>query len=225
MILVIDQTVHRASIYADMLHYMGVIAKPESYKSALGEVSLRYRAIIIVNPECLPDAEDYLRHLCTYAHRTPIFAISKNPRDIPVPDAFAISFDDAIYSSTLLSRIADYCKQNALPVPGTYALAGIDASVDRGYVTFFDTPLSLTRTESMILRYLISVYPASAQIDEILAFAYRDSRRPEQSSVRAHICIINKKFRKIRGRSLISHKSGIGYSVITPIDILSAKSV
>lgn len=225
MILVIDKTLHRAAAYADMLHYMGVVARAEGYKTALAEASLCYRAAVIVNPTDLPDMQDYLRRLASYIGKAPIFAIVGNREDIPRTVGFADCFDDGIYSSTLMCRIADYCAKNALKVPGTYVLSGIDASIDRGEVMLFDTAIPLTRTERMILRYLISVYPSSADAEKILKYAYRPSRRPEESSVRAHICIINKKFRKIIGRSLISHKCGEGYSVITPSDILNTSTL
>ena len=68
----------------------------------------------------------------------------------------------------------------------------------------------------MIVKYLIRTYPRPTSAEEILRYAYRESRTPEISNIRTHISIINKKFRKLTERNLIEMSFGKGYRVLTP---------
>lgn len=96
---------------------------------------------------------------------------------------------------------------------GAYTGGGIDASVDAAGVFCSGERIPLTRTETMIVRYLIHRSPRSATAEEILAHAFRQTRAPEPTSVRTHISIINKKFRETVGRPLTAPSDDGTYSL------------
>ena len=129
---------------------------------------------------------------------------------------FSDVFARGTYASVILAKILEYTLKNSLPQPGDYKLAGIDLSCDISTPTYFTTPLPLTKTEAMIVKYLIRTYPRPTSAEEILKYAYRESRIPELSNIRTHVSIINKKFRELTSRNLIEMSFGKGYRVLTP---------
>ncbi len=214
MILVIDKNKKNAVSVAEMFFYMGVLTKGVAISNAFSEISNAYRAVVLLSPEAYPDAEDFIRRLRTYSFTVPIFTIGEKGnadyRNI------AMSFSRSLYAAEILSKILQYTIDNKLPMPGDYKLAGLDLSCDAQTFSYFWTPFPLTKTEAMIVKYLIRTYPRQTSADEILKYAYRESRTPEASNVRTHISVINKKFRELTGRNLIDMTIGIGYNIITP---------
>ena len=57
---------------------------------------------------------------------------------------------------------------------------------------------------------------AKPVFEDILRYAYRESKYPEVSNIRTHISIINKKFRNLSNRNLIEMTFGTGYRILTP---------
>ena len=215
MILVIDKHKRAAANLSDALSYMGFVSVGLTPNEALSEISTLYRAVIITSVEALPDAEDYVRRLRSYTKSIPIFAIFDLP-DNKYSHLFSACFKRGTYASRLAENIISYCDSADLPLPGHYALAGIDISVDLRTPTYFFTPLPFTKTELMILRYLFRIYPATAKSEQILKYAYRPTKRPAPSNIRTHISIINKKFKAIAERNLVYQVFGKGYSILTP---------
>lgn len=215
MILVVDKHKRAARNLSDALSYMGFVAMGVTPSEALSEISTLYRAVIITSVEALPDPEDYVTRLKQYAKDVPIFAIFDST-DNKYSHLFATSFRRGGYASRLAEGIIRYCDDNELSMPGHYALAGLDISVDLRTPTYFFTPLPFTKTELMILRYLFRIYPATAKSEKILKYAYRPAKRPDPSNIRTHISIINKKFKSITGRNLVYQVFGKGYSILTP---------
>jgi formyltetrahydrofolate synthetase len=122
-----------------------------------------------------------------------------------------------------IAYIKEFCEENGISKIGTYKLAGFDASADHVGVSYFYTKPPLTKTEAMILRYLICSYPIPQNSDAILRHSFRSSRAPESSSIRTHISSINKKLTKISGRKLIELIPKQGYLIVTPQIIASRK--
>ncbi|MBR2930344.1 MAG: winged helix-turn-helix domain-containing protein [Clostridia bacterium] len=110
--------------------------------------------------------------------------------------------DGEIFSPRSVERICLSLALYGKEPLGSYTGGGIDASVDAAGVFCSGERIPLTRTETMIVRYLIHRSPRSATAEEILAHAFRQTRAPEPTSVRTHISIINKKFRETVGRPL-----------------------
>ena len=190
MILIIDKSKANAKRFADSLYYLGIPTLALTPSEAFTRVSTEFRAIIILNPDTLADVDDYIRRIKSYVFNTPIFTI------FPHPSRFEYSYlFDGVYQnisvSELLFNIREYCKRSHLKPPGDFKISGIDVSVSLKEPTFLWNPIYLTKTEKMILRVFIACYPRTLSAKEILALAFKKSRVPELSNVRAHICIID----------------------------------
>ena len=214
MILIVDKSRKNASSLADMFFYMGVLARGSTVGEAFSEISDIYRAVLIISPESFPDAEDFIKRLRTYNSTVPIFAVGNTQKDCSA--LFAHVFSSGTYASRIMAKILEYTLDHSLPQPGDYKLAGMDLSCDMATPTYFWTPLPFTKTEGMIIKYLIRTYPRPTSAEEILKYAYRESRTPDVSNIRTHISIINKKFRTLTGRNLLEMSFGKGYRILTP---------
>lgn len=214
MILVIDKSHKNANNVADMFFLMGVLSRAVTIGETFSEISDNYRAVIMICPENFPDPEDFIKRLRKYNSTVPVFAMG-NP-DKSYSHLFACVFSRTAFISNVMAKILDYTLENALPQPGDYKLAGIDVSCDNATPTYFWTPLPLTKTEAMIVKYLIRTYPKPTSAEEILKYAFKESRTPEISNIRTHVSIINKKFRNLANRNLIEMSFGKGYRVMTP---------
>ena len=214
MLLIISKSKKEARAMAEMFHYMGIISHGATPVEALSEISNLYNAVIIINPDVLSSPDDFCRRLRSYAS-VPIFAVAEN---CTVADS--IIFDGIIkrtsYASSIFKFISEYAYSNSLRSPGDYKLAGIDAAVDISIPMYFNKPLPFTKTETMILRTLIATYPTPKPPQDILKYAFKESKTPELSNIRTHISVMNKKFREITGRNIITLSVGEGYRILTP---------
>lgn len=220
MILFIDNSPERAQTAAEIFNFMGIIALGKTPKDALSEISNRYRAVIISRPEAIADIEALIRNLRQLSLGAPIFALTADRATKMRYELFCL-FDDTFYlsapSTEIYASVIRHIEDRHLPLPGEYKLAGIDASATLDTVYFFNKPVKFTKTETMILRYLLRAYPLPVSAAEILAHAYKPGKAPEVSNVRTHVSIINKKFRNKTGRNLITRANGAqGYLIATP---------
>lgn len=214
MILIINKSKKDAHGLSDMFYYMGILAFCATPAEALSEVSTNYRAVIIMNPNSLPDKEDYVNRIRSYAD-IPLFAITD------IHDSHdSILFDGiikkGIYSAKIYKYLSEYSIQHGKKLPGNYQLAGINASCDLRAPVYFFKALPFTKTETMILRTLIRTYPQPTSAKNILKYAFRPSKAPDISNIRTHISVMNKKFREATGRNIITFEIGAGYRVLTP---------
>ena len=226
MLLIIDKSLKNARTVSDMFYYMGILSHASTPERAISEISNRYRAVLILNPGKLTNADEFLKILRNYSLGTPIFAItdgdSTKTDNRTIHSLYNASFSANTYSSLLYSSILTYQKEHNLPLLGEYKLSGLDLSVSRDS-TFFEDDFHLTKTESMILRYLIRCYPARAKTKNILKYAFRPEKMPEISNVRTHISIINKKFSTLFGTNIITSEAGSGYLISTPEVVFTGK--
>lgn len=214
MVLIISSSKKTAEVISDMFYYMGVVSYAATPTEALSEFSGLYRAALVINPDILPDHEDFVRKLRSYASSVPIFAVADH--DGHNKDVFDGTFDDSIYSSTLIEQIIRYQSERGLPLCAHYRLAGIDASCTTERVTYFDKAIDFTKTETMIMRYLIASYPNPQSAKRIIKYAYKPTKKPELSSIRTHISVMNKKFKEVTGKSLCLSVEKEGYVIATP---------
>ncbi len=212
MILIISKSRKEALSISDALFFMGNLSVAATPSEALSEVSTVFRAAVIVNPDALADSRDYARRLRSYVSEIPIFALGATKNT----DVFNKNLPKATSTPELISEIYEYTLENELPVPGTYRLAGFDLSSYLKTPVYFFTGLPLTRTEAMLARVLIRFYPRPLKAEQIIKYAFRQSRLPSAASIRTHISIINRKFRKISGRNMIQMSDGKGYIILTP---------
>lgn len=214
MILVIANLKEDANCVCEMMSYMGVLSYGIKAKDAFSEISDLYRAVLILSPSEIPSPESYLKELLPYLNNVPLFALGKV--DTNLLSYFSDVYSNDTYLSETLLKIVNYSYENDIPRPGEYKLSGIDLSYGLSVPKYYDQPFNLTRTQSMIVRFLIRSYPTPMPAEDILKYAYKESRMPELSNIRTHLSIINKKFRKQTGRNLIQPLFSRGYVIMTP---------
>ncbi len=205
MILAIASTAAAADSVAEMFRYMGILCYPTSYKELSREIGPSYRAVIAIEPSGTPNAELFLSTVPRNAPTALLYAIDSKGFDLP----------DLVRTyppSACSSRIAADMERDALlrgtePV-GHYSAVGIEAELGSKYATYFDKRLPFTRTELMILRYLLASYPTPRSADDILKYAFKRTRQPQIAGVRTHLCVMNKKFSELFGGRLIGSSDG-----------------
>lgn len=216
MLLIVHPALRRAKETADIFYYMGIPAVAKRPKEALSEISLCYRAVLLCHPSELPCPEEYVTRLKSFAGGVPIFSLSENDADAALAHLFACTFRADCYSSRVLMGIRAYQTENNMPILGSYTLAGLCLDCDAKSHTYCDIAMDFTKTETMILRYLIRVYPENADVHHILRYAMHPENLSEPASVRTHIWSINRKFEEKTGRRLIVSLPGEGYRILTP---------
>lgn len=215
MILIIDENRKRRETIAETFYYMGILSYGVCKDGALSELSRAYKAILISEPQELADCISFLRGLREAARDIPLFAISEYGLDVTLKPLFDLEFKSGIYSSLLAREIIDYSRREGLVPIGSYMLAGLDVSCDRSYAKYFSREVKLTKTEAMILRYLIASYPAPVSAQDVLTHAYKQTKAPEDAAVRTQISLINRKFDKVKSERLIT-RTDTGYLIATP---------
>lgn len=216
MLLIICKSKKISSEIAGTFRYMSILAYGATPTEALSEVSGLYRAALIINPTELGDVSDYIKRIKSYKRDLPIFAVTDEEIDTLTLDQFDAVFRKPTFSTSLAQKIIEFANEHSRARIGDYRLAGIDASSDRVGVTYFDKRVRLTKTEAMILRYLIRSYPLPQSSESILKHVFKSSRMPEAASVRTHISLMNKKLEQITERKMIVSVAGAGYIVMTP---------
>ena len=216
MLLIISQSKKTAKSVSDTFYYMSILAYGTSPHEALSEISELYRAVLIINPENFPDINDYVQRIKTYKSDIPVFALTDGNPEPFYPDIFDGIFTKPSFTPSLASRIISYANENNRAKIGDYRLAGFDASSNLVGVNYFYKKVNLTKTEAMILRYLIRSYPVPQKAENILKYAFRSARAPEASSIRTHISIMNKKFDTALGKRMITLSLHKGYLILTP---------
>lgn len=216
MLLIISQNKRIARSISDTFHYMSILSYAATPHEALSEVSELYRAVLIIAPESFPDINDYVSRIKSYKSDMPVFALTEATPPSHYPDIFDRVFTRPHFTPALAEKIIDYANKNNRAKIGDYYLGGFDASSSTVGVYYFNTRLNLTKTESMILRFLIRSYPVPQSAQSILKYAFKPARMPEPSSIRTHISIMNKKLEGTIGKRLITLEAGKGYFIMTP---------
>lgn len=214
MILIIDKNRKRGLTIAEIFHYMGILSLYTSPKDATARISSEYRAILVSSPEELPDALDYVNTLRKYSGKMPIFSVSAEGYSSPIFDK---CFPDDISSSVLVSEIITLQEEMGLPSLGKYLLSGLDAGCDIGEVRYFSEKLNFTKTETMIIRYLIVMHPTLVKAEDIMKHSHNPLKTALPEGIRTHISKINSKFKKAKGRNLITSIPSEGYAILTPL--------
>ena len=214
MILIVSNSIKSGELLTDMFHYMGFLARCTTASEALTEASAFYRAVIVVSPSELYSAEDFCKQIKNISRRTPIFALLKKG-EANYENCFDGYFENSTYAAEIIRKIIDFTSENRLPTPGSYKLSALELSVNLTVPMYATLGLPFTKTECMILKYLIRCYPSPTTAEDILLHAYRPTRLPDAANIRTHLSSINKKFRAAFGRNLVSHVLGEGYVIET----------
>lgn len=217
MLLIVNTSEKSGNAIAEIFHYMGIISVQKKPHDALSEICTRYSAVLICEPQAFPDPRDYMHRLRSYGANIPMFALVVDPSTFAYEGLFDGVFPEHIFSSSIATAMIRYCQNKHIHAVGDYRLAGIDATPVRKDVIYFGAPLHLTKTEAMIVRFLIRCFPNRSPTKDVLRYAYRPSRSPDPSNIRTHVSIINKKARALTGRNLIDLVQREGYRIVTPI--------
>lgn len=196
---------------SDMLYHMGVVSISASPGRAYPDISESIKCVILLSPEDIRERREYAEALRAYTE-APIFAIYDRcePEDRVIFDKVFTSYPSA---PEFLEEIIRYTRERGLVPPAAYKTERIDASVKLLLPRFDGCDLPLTKSETMILRAVITHHPAPIRAERILRSAFRNTRMPELSCVRTHISLLNKKFRKAYGENLITQINGKGYGL------------
>ena len=216
MILIINPSKKLARSISDTFYHMGILSYGTTPTEALSEISALYRAVLIISPEDFPDARDFVQRIKRYKSDIPLFALCAKDHPVSYFEYFDCIFTNSIFTPALSQKMVEYAKENGHSEIGDYRLSGINASWDHLGVSCFARQIKLTKTETMILRYLIKSYPLPVNAESILKYAFRPSRAPETASIRTHISGMNKKFEEIFGRKMITLVPHEGYLILTP---------
>lgn len=216
MILIVSRKKSQGRDLANVLDYVGLLSYPTTLTEVFSEISPMYRAVVVIEPDFILDAKKFVETIHSYHKTIPVYAIY---HDEIGEDGryFTHCFKDNIYSSTMIYKMSDYARDNDIPRPGDYRLAGINASIELGEILYFDEKVNLTKTEAKILRFLMRSYPTPRKCETIIKYLYKPTKAPEPSSIRTHICKINAKFQEGFGDSLIASPEGQGYVIYTPV--------
>ena len=220
MLLIIDKKRSDANTVSDIFKYMGIVSYGTTPENAALEFSNRHKAILFIRPELNKATEDLIKSFKTYSLDTSVFAVINNKLpgteyENSIISLFDKTFAEDTSSSKLICEIAEYQAATKRSSVGVYRIAGIDASMSNTVLQYFDIPVSLTKTETMILRFLIASYPLAKSSREILKYSFRSGKTPDPASIRTHVSSINSKFLKATQKRIISNEHSIGYSVIT----------
>ena len=216
MVLVVHRRKAKAKYLADILRFNNVLAYAATPPEALSEISLMYRAVIVLDPEHLPVPREFVERLRRYASTVPIFAIGDNLKDFRDLGVFDGHFKYSCFSARLVWYMAKICKKKKLPCVGEYKAGGLDATCDQKVVHYFFDELPLSKTEAMVLRVLIRAYPRPFTKFQVEKYAFKKSKPPDPQTVKTQICAINRKFRSLIDRPLIIRIPDEGYVLFTP---------
>ena len=216
MLLIISKSKRIAKSISETFRYMSILSYGATPAEGLSEVSELYRAALIVGPEEFPDIIDYVRRLKSYKSDLPVFAAVGDEPKSYYPDVFDGVYLKPSFTPALAQKIITHANENNRARIGDYRLAGINASSGLLGVRYFFDRVDLTKTEAMILRYLIRSYPLPVNAQSILKYCFKASRRPEAASIRTHISVINKKFEKLSDKKMIGLIPHKGYRILTP---------
>ncbi len=223
MLLIINPSKKVSRSVCETLYYMGILSYGATPPEGLSEISALYKAVLIISPEEFPDIADYITRLKRYKSDIPIFGVCGKEHAVIYKDIFDEVFSKPTFSASLAKKIIFYANRNKYAKIGDYRLAGIDASIDCPSPAYFSNKVKLTKTETMILRFLMRSYPLAMKSTDILKYAFRPTRRPEPASVRTHISSINKKFETQAKRRMITQVPHEGYLILTPEYVAKGK--
>ncbi len=199
MIAIIDNDRLRRQSICEMLHYMGILSV--GAEGAACETLPPHCSALLFASEGAIDTG-----VIRCEGDIPRYAVS----EYYVPEV-RVCFSSGQSIAEIISAIRADMRHRGERCIGEYTLGALDASAERGGVSYLGVPVRLTRTEAMVLRYLMLTYPRAASAEDILKYAFRAARLPEVSSVRTHVSIMNKKFKGAVGEALILPSDAGGY--------------
>ncbi len=222
MILIVDTSRKNAESISDIFYYLGFITKAVTPAEVFKELSYCYKSLIICHPENIPDLREFVNNITSQFKSIPMFSISDDP-DEYIKYPFIKNYNRQDQPMLIIDDMLKELSQNGCKSIGYYRISGIEVNNKLKITTFFGDLLPLTKTETMILRYLIVTYPIPQSAKNILNYSFKPTRQPEITSIRTHLSSMNKKFRQFIDRNLIISIPEKGYVICTPEILESLK--
>ena len=215
MLLVISQNYRVAKSVANTFYYMSILSYATTPNESISEISSLYRSVLIIDPKTITDIREYVGKLRSYNNNIPIFALLETPTD-EYKFVFEECYTPDILTPTLAKNMINYANNNQFEGIGHYSVGGFSTSCEDVKVRYFDRLLKLTRTEAMILRYLMRSYPTPKSACDILKYAYKSDTAPHITTIKTHISKMNNGFRAAFGINLLKFVANKGYVLATP---------
>ena len=209
MILIIDENRQRRNTLAEIFYYMGIPAVSRAPKEAQSELCESYSAVVFTSLSDTSIKNSVINDFSSTASRPVLGAFDAGEN----ADIFDIVFNKDASALDILKKITALQVIRGKAPLGTYMLAGLDICADRDCAAYLGRMVKLTKTECMILRYLIASYPKPKCSSKILTHAYKPTKMPEEASVRTQISLINKKFSHLGGAIIVEQDEGYTISV------------
>ena len=207
MILIISNDTKRAESYVSSLGYMGYIAEAVEAKYARHRFCPSVHACVLTDLGNLGDHAAACLCIRAKCPALPIFVLCPSPELLPSASTLPLG----ITAPDLVKALRSFSSEI-----GKYKGAGLDLDPSSSEPTYFLDPLSLTHTELQILRFLLLYFPFAQSAERIVKYCFNPHKRPMPSSIRAHVCKINKLFKAHYGHPIIRALPGVGYTIIPP---------
>ena len=199
MILVASKSRKNASALSDMLYHMGILSAVCTDLDEKINNLTYFKAIIFLDPDTISNKGETFLQIRKAKPDILTAAVGCIDEDAKY---FDLVLDKSTYASKIYEAICKEANKRAVTPPGKYRLGDFYADAERARSGYKKETLPFSKTENMILRTLICAYPTPLSAEELLYYSFRNSRLPEISNVRTHICIMNKKFRLITSTPL-----------------------
>ena len=155
MLLIVSKPKECAEDLSDMFNFMGVLSVAANPSEVFDEMSEIYRAILLLSPEKIYDEIDFCEKIRSYYKNIPIFTFGSPKAET----AFDAVFPENLSAAEIFRAVYSYCNDSGFKLPGEYFIGGVDASLNRNGAECFSKKINLTKTELMIVRTLLCLYP------------------------------------------------------------------
>ena len=216
MLLIVDKSNKNGKTARDMAYIMGFLAQAVSPYDFFKEISPFYSAVLVIDPAGFKEDREYFEKMCKFKLGIPFFALCPTAPSEPILSAFDKIIIGNEFTSRVMDQMLTYAKANGVRPLGEYCGYGYQASVRYKDAEYFERPIKITKTEKMILRFLIRAYPMPMNAERILKYAFKPGKQIETASIRTHISLLNKQCRDVAERNVIEFVPKSGYTVYVP---------
>ncbi len=215
MLLIIDKSRRNGKALRSVAYMMGVLSYSATPYELFKEINPYYSAILMINPDNYKEDREYYEKVYSYKLGMPLFAFYTEKQ----PHKFDEYFDKIFYenfSPITLNDMITYAKVKGVQPIGKYCGFGFQASMLYDRPEYFDEEMPATKSENMILRLMLRVYPSPMNPANIIKYAFRPGKPIEPASIRTHISLLNKNCRDIVKRNVVEFIPHKGYVLNAP---------
>ncbi len=215
MLLIVDKSRKNGKIMCNIAYISGILSHSVTPYELLKEISPHYSAVLMVNPDSYKEDREYYDKIRSYILGIPLFAFNTEKSCHRTDEYFDKIFYEK-FSPVVINDMMSFARSNSLRPLGKYCGFGYQASAQYASPEFFDEELSLTKTQLMILRLLLRVYPSKMSTADIFKYAFKSGKQIELASIRTHISMLNKNCRVVTNRNAVEFVANEGYAFNAP---------